>query len=147
MCLCNSARSLTCRVLDTILTWAVSPFVLGALCIILAFLLALTQGQRAAYKLDKDKVRSEFEQFRQEVKAKVSDSRGICLLGHAHPACFCQGGRGLMDCAHVSRAPVRRRRRQQRAKGWRLHSLRNCAYLILASVPMSLTPSMQCRAS
>ena len=56
---------------DTILTWAVSPFVLGGICIILAFLLSLTHSQRRYYERDREKVRTELETFRREVKAKV----------------------------------------------------------------------------
>ncbi len=57
--------------MDTILTWAVSPFVLGGLCIILAFLLSLALAQRRGFQRDRAKVRAEFETFRREVKAKV----------------------------------------------------------------------------
>ena len=57
--------------MDTILTWAVSPFVLGGICIILAFLLSLTHSQRRYYERDREKVRTELETFRREVKAKV----------------------------------------------------------------------------
>lgn len=64
-------RRLLRRLVDTILTWAVSPFVLGGLCIILAFLLSLALAQRRGFQRDRLKVRAEFETFRREVKAKV----------------------------------------------------------------------------
>ena len=64
-------RCLLRRLVDTILTWAVSPFVLGGLCIILAFLLSLALAQRRGYQRDREKIRAEFETFRREVKAKV----------------------------------------------------------------------------
>ena len=62
------------RVLDTVLTWLISPFVLGGLCLILAFLLSLSHGQRRSAAKDREKVRTELEAFRREMKAKVRAS-------------------------------------------------------------------------
>ena len=66
-----------CRVVGTILTWLVSPFVLGGVAVILAFLLLVTQGQRSHFRKDREKLRNEFEQYRKQMQAKV---RSIILL-------------------------------------------------------------------
>ena len=55
----------------TILTWLVSPFVLGGAAVILAFLLLVTQGQRAHFRKDREKLRAEFEAYRRQMQAKV----------------------------------------------------------------------------
>ena len=60
-----------CRVVGTILTWLVSPFVLGGGAVILAFLLLVTQGQRAHFRRDREKLRAEFEAYRRQMQAKV----------------------------------------------------------------------------
>ena len=60
-----------CRVVGTILTWLVSPFVLGGVAVILAFLLLVTQGQRSHFRKDREKLRNEFEQYRKQMQAKV----------------------------------------------------------------------------
>ena len=60
-----------CRVVGTILTWLVSPFVLGGVAVILAFLLLVTQGQRSHFRKDREKLRAEFEQYRKQMQAKV----------------------------------------------------------------------------
>ena len=65
--------------MDTILTWAVSPFVLGGICIILAFLLSLSHSQRRYFQRDREKVRSELETFRREMKARVR-ARTVFIL-------------------------------------------------------------------
>ena len=71
-----------CRVVGTILTWLVSPFVLGGVAVILAFLLLVTQGQRFHFRKDREKLRNEFEQYRKQMQAKV---RSILLV--LVPAC------------------------------------------------------------
>jgi len=58
-------------VIGSILAWAVSPFVLGGICIVLGFFLLMTQGQRALYKKDREKLRMEFESYRHQMQAKV----------------------------------------------------------------------------
>jgi len=60
-----------CRVVGTILTWLISPFVLGGLTVILAFLLLVTQGQRSHFRKDREKLRAEFEQYRKQMQAKA----------------------------------------------------------------------------
>ncbi|BDA42684.1 Transmembrane channel-like protein 7 [Coccomyxa sp. Obi] len=65
------------RVLANILTWAVSPFVLGGLCVVLGFFLLVTQGQRAHFKKDKEHLRMEFEQYRHQMQAKVVIARKL----------------------------------------------------------------------
>lgn len=69
---------IACRVLDNILTWAISPFVLGGLCVVLGFLLLVTQGQRSHYKKDKEHLRVEFEQYRHQMQAKVLVAAHAC---------------------------------------------------------------------
>ena len=63
------------RVVGTILTWLVSPFVLGGAAVILGFLLLVTQGQRAHFRRDREKLRTEFEAYRRQMQAKV----GLCF--------------------------------------------------------------------
>ncbi|CAL8467662.1 g7200 [Coccomyxa elongata] len=65
------------RILANILTWAVSPFVLGGLCVVLGFFLLVTQGQRAHFKKDKEHLRMEFEQYRHQMQAKVVIARKL----------------------------------------------------------------------
>ena len=60
-----------CRVVGTILTWLVSPFVLGGGAVILAFLLLVDQGQRAHFRRDREKLRAEFEAYRRQMQAKA----------------------------------------------------------------------------
>lgn len=69
------------RVVSNILTWAISPFVLGGLSIVLGFMLLVTQGQRSHYKQDKEKLRTEFEEYRRQMQAKV---RRASLSLHCH---------------------------------------------------------------
>ncbi|KAK9909956.1 hypothetical protein WJX75_010045 [Coccomyxa subellipsoidea] len=79
------------RVLDNIFTWAISPFVLGGSCVVLGFLLLVTQGQRSHYKKDKEHLRVEFEQYRHQMQAKVLIARklkGIVELGFLHGKLF-----------------------------------------------------------
>ncbi|EIE24638.1 hypothetical protein COCSUDRAFT_46890 [Coccomyxa subellipsoidea C-169] len=65
------------RVLNNILTWAISPFVLGGLCVVLGFFLLVTQGQRSHFKKDKEHLRLEFEQYRHQMQAKVLIARKL----------------------------------------------------------------------
>lgn len=68
------------RVVGTILTWLVSPFVLGGVAVILAFLLLVTQGQRSHFRKDREKLRTEFDQYRKQMQAKVCASLLACVL-------------------------------------------------------------------
>ena len=93
-----------CRVVGTILTWLVSPFVLGGGAVILAFLLLVTQGQRTHFRRDREKLRAEFEAYRRQMQAKVplflrhsrlirsppeihGRVRGMQLMDTGHSAC------------------------------------------------------------
>ncbi|CAL5219565.1 g1422 [Coccomyxa viridis] len=64
-------------VVGTILTWLVSPFVLGGVAVILTFLLLVTQGQRSHFRKDREKLRNEFEQYRKQMQAKVLIARSL----------------------------------------------------------------------
>ena len=57
--------------IGTILTWLVSPFVLGGLAVITGFLLLVTQGQRSHFRKDREKLKAEFEQYRRQMQAKA----------------------------------------------------------------------------
>jgi len=58
-------------VLLSILMWLVSPVVLGCLAVLLAFWLIVAQGQRARFRREKSKLRSEFDSYRREMQAKA----------------------------------------------------------------------------
>ena len=68
-----------CRVLTSVLTWLINPFVLGGTCMILSFALLIAHGQQSYQKRNLDKSRAEFEQYRLEVQAKVGPSI-TCML-------------------------------------------------------------------
>lgn len=58
-------------VLLSVLTWIVSPIVLGCLVMLLVFWLIVVQGQRVRFRREKTKLRIEFDSYRREMQAKV----------------------------------------------------------------------------
>ena len=61
----------TGRVLLSVLTWIVSPIMLGCLVMLLVFWLIVVQGQRVRFRREKTKLRIEFDSYRREMQAKV----------------------------------------------------------------------------
>ena len=59
------------RGLLSVLTWLVSPIVLGCLVVLLVFWLIVVQGQRLRFKREKSKLRVEFDSYRREMQVKV----------------------------------------------------------------------------
>jgi len=82
-----TARARAGSVLLSILTWLVSPVVLGCLAVLLAFWLIVAQGQRARFRREKSKLRSEFDSYRREMQAKARrPAPEPCCAAHAYPA-------------------------------------------------------------
>jgi hypothetical protein len=75
-------------VLLSILTWLVSPVVLGCLAVLLAFWLIVAQGQRARFRREKSKLRSEFDSYRREMQAKARPRRASRAATHMHTQRF-----------------------------------------------------------
>ena len=72
----------TCRarVLLSVLTWLVSPIVLGCLVVLLVFWLIVVQGQRLRFKREKSKLRIEFDSYRREMQVKARcPGAGLCF--------------------------------------------------------------------
>lgn len=65
------AGSCCARGLLSVLTWLVSPIVLGCLVVLLVFWLIVVQGQRLRFKREKSKLRVEFDSYRREMQVKV----------------------------------------------------------------------------
>ena len=65
------AGSCGARGLLSVLTWLVSPIVLGCLVVLLVFWLIVVQGQRLRFKREKSKLRVEFDSYRREMQVKV----------------------------------------------------------------------------
>ena len=77
----------TGRVLLSVLTWIVSPIVLGCLVMLLVFWLIVVQGQRVRFRREKTKLRIEFDSYRREMQAKVrplDPSNCVISMGTAH---------------------------------------------------------------
>ncbi|KAK9825842.1 hypothetical protein WJX81_002239 [Elliptochloris bilobata] len=58
-------------VLLSVLTWLVSPIVLGCLVVLLVFWLIVVQGQGSRFRREKVKLRAEFDSYRREMQAKA----------------------------------------------------------------------------
>ena len=70
-----AAGSCCARGLLSVLTWLVSPIVLGCLVVLLVFWLIVVQGQRLRFKREKSKLRVEFDSYRREMQVKVRRPR------------------------------------------------------------------------
>lgn len=58
-----------------LLGWLMSPVVLGSVCILLAFLLVVVQGQRGRYIREMAHFKEEWLRYRREMQAKVKRAR------------------------------------------------------------------------
>lgn len=94
------------RGLLSVLTWLVSPIVLGCLVVLLVFWLIVVQGQRLRFKREKSKLRVEFDSYRREMQVKVRCPRA-CILRWCTPmAVSTYAGPELALC--IGASPVRR---------------------------------------